>query len=451
MNHLMRYKLLILIVLSPLILCGVVYAQNSVQVLNNNNATGVEAKHAGPLMLFNSYREAKHTLLKLERGKALAESELKDITNKIENAKENIAALRENLRGLKGEAREVTEEKIKGALSDLPTLQARGEEGKKLISTTTQELEEAQRAYQKASRDFRIVLWVYLQRFLWIISFFALVLIVSLLVQKNIPKWVDDPAKVYKIKKLTKLFTWLVVVAALLFILLENIRGALTVVGLIGAGIAISLQDIFKAMVGWVILVAGKGIKPGDRIKVGDLVGDVLDINLLHTRLLEAGHLGEGGGSTGRGILLTNNFVFSQPVINYPFGYNYVWTQIEITATFESDWEGIIRELKAIIDENTNQIFKSANVEIHEMCLRRDMPFVPREPHIYMTIAENGYHFTMRFLTPPKGVFALKHLLSTKIAKVFEQYASFEFAYPTQRVIPTSEESHPLEMVSTSK
>lgn len=450
MRNLVHY-LQAVIILSLLFVWSGVSAQNMLKIPNTNNVEPAEGKHVGLLTLYSNYREARHKFLELARGKVLAEKELQGLMLGFENERMEVAKAREDLKGARGVEREPIEEKLKLATSNVSSLQAKIEESKKLIDATTKELEAEERVYQKSVRELRIGLWVFSKRFIWIISFFVLVLIISLIVQKNISKWVEDPLRAYKVQKLTKLFTWMVIVTALLFVFLENIKGALTLIGLVGAGIAISLQDIFKSMVGWVILVAGKGIKPGDRIKVGDLVGDVLDINLLHTRLLEAGHLGEGGGATGRGILITNNFVFSQPVINYHFGYNYVWTQIEITATFESDWEGILRELNSLISENTRQIFKSANVEIHKMCLKNDIPFTSKEPHVYMTIVANGYHFTMRFLTPPKGVFAIKHLLSTKIAKLFETYPRFEFAYPTERIVPTSEISHPLEMVTTSR
>lgn len=410
----------------------------------------IEKIKIGAIDLFTGWNTARNLYLELKQRLQLDEKSLIDATEHLDEVNARIKELRGEIPKLKGAERKAAQAELNVARGKVEELRGQIKEVEATIEETKSALSSAVLVYKESKKKLRIGYWVFLQRSFYFIAFFTIVFLISFFIRRYISRVVEDPARVYKIQRTTKFVTAMFVLLAILIFLIGEVKGALTLLGLIGAGIAIALQDVFKSLVGWVILVTGKGIRPGDRIQVGDVVGDVIEIGPLRTRLLEAGAWMEGDAATGRGIWLTNNFVFNQPVKNYHFGFNYIWKQMEVTATFESDWLGILGDLKSIIENTTKDIFTAANIEIHKMCLQQNLPYKSHEPHVYMTIADSGYKYTLRFLTPPQGILALRHTVSTHIAELFEKNSKYEFAYPTQRLIPTTPPNAPIELKQVS-
>ena len=127
-----------------------------------------------------------------------------------------------------------------------------------------------------------------------------------------------------------------------------------SVIGLAGAGLAIALQDPIVSLVGWFLIIGKAGITVGDRVEINNVKGDVIDIGLLRTVVLEVGNWVSAEQSTGRVVFFPNSFIFKNHFFNYSTGNSFIWDEIHITVTYESDW----KRAKEIIENVAQPICK---------------------------------------------------------------------------------------------
>ena len=116
--------------------------------------------------------------------------------------------------------------------------------------------------------------------------------------------------------------------------------GGLTVaLGVAGAGIAFALQEVIASFAGWLAIMFGGFYKTGDRVQLGGIKGDVMDIGVLRTTIMETGQWVDGDLYNGRIVLITNSFVFKEPVFNYSGDFPFLWDEIKIPIQYGSNYD----------------------------------------------------------------------------------------------------------------
>ncbi len=129
---------------------------------------------------------------------------------------------------------------------------------------------------------------------------------------------------------------------------IEGIQSAATYLGLVSAGLAIALKDPITDIVAWIFILWRKPFEVGDRIEIGAHAGDVVDQRVFLFSMMEIGNWVDADQSTGRILHIPNGMIFTSPVANFTHGPKYIWNEIPVLITFESDWEkakGILQEI----------------------------------------------------------------------------------------------------------
>ena len=109
--------------------------------------------------------------------------------------------------------------------------------------------------------------------------------------------------------------------------------------GILGAGIAFASQEVIGSFAGFINIVTGNLFRIGDRVRIGEVTGDVLDVSILRTTVMEIGEWVQADQYTGRIVTVANRTVFSDPVFNYTARWPYLWDEIVIPVTYDSDWQ----------------------------------------------------------------------------------------------------------------
>lgn len=211
-------------------------------------------------------------------------------------------------------------------------------------------------------------------------------------------------------------------------------------VGLFLAGIAISLRDVFSNFVGWLVINSQKGFKHGDRIKIGTVVsGDVIDIGVLRTTLVEIGEWVDADQSTGRLVTVPNSLVLSNAVHNFTEGHDLIWNEFKVLVTFESDWE----TAEKIMVEIAQADFEGKKEFIIERLRRVRKRYLLRynfiTPKVYVKIADSGVLLTLRYMVRARRRRTMDDTISREILRRFAMEPSVEFAYPTMRLFRADE------------
>lgn len=211
-------------------------------------------------------------------------------------------------------------------------------------------------------------------------------------------------------------------------------------VGLFLAGIAISLRDVFSNFVGWLVINSQKGFKHGDRIKIGTIVsGDVIDIGVLRTTLVEIGEWVDADQSTGRLVTVPNNLVLTNAVHNFTEGHDLIWNEFKVLVTFESDWETaekiMVETAQADFEEKKEFIIERLRKVRKRYLLRYN--FIT--PKVYVKIADSGVLLTLRYMVRARRRRTMDDTISREILRRFALEPSVEFAYPTMRLFRADE------------
>ena len=214
----------------------------------------------------------------------------------------------------------------------------------------------------------------------------------------------DDPPQRYWARKLSRYAGAIVAVIGVALIWRGFAGRAGEVLGLMAAGIAFAMQEVIGALAGWVNIVSGRVFRVGDRIEMGGVRGDVIDITPLRTKIIEMGSPQKGDSwvrgwqYTGRVIAVSNKATFTDPVFNYSVGFDFVWEELTIPIPYDADWElaeQIMRE--EAIRESTSETARST---IDEMARRYPVPRTEVEPRVFARATSNYLELAARFVVP---------------------------------------------------
>lgn len=203
--------------------------------------------------------------------------------------------------------------------------------------------------------------------------------------------------------------------------------------GLITAGLAIALKDPITNLAGWLFILFRKPFVLGDRVQVGEHTGDIIDIRLFQFTMLEIGNWVDADQSTGRIIHLPNGKVFLEPQANYSTGFEYIWNEMKVLITFESDWIKAKGILEDIINKHTKDIDIKAKQEILEASKNYMIYYKNLTPIIYTSVKESGVQLTIRYLCNPRRRRGSENEIWEIILIQFGEQKDINFAYPTTR------------------
>ncbi|HPC42321.1 MAG TPA: mechanosensitive ion channel [Spirochaetota bacterium] len=243
----------------------------------------------------------------------------------------------------------------------------------------------------------------------------------------------ENPTIRYRWRKTT---AYIAVCLALIIVGREwftGIQSIATIVGLISAGLAIALQDIIKSIAGWVFILWRKPFSVGDRIQVGNHAGDVIDIRIFQFSLMEIGNWVDAEQSTGRVIHIPNSAVWSETVANYSGGFEYIWNEIPILVTFESNWVKAKNIILEITEKHAVQVGGEAEKRIKEASKRYMIFYSTLTPTVYTSVRNSGILLTIRYLIEPRKRRATEQLIWEDVLRSFAECDDIDFAYPTQR------------------
>jgi small-conductance mechanosensitive channel len=262
----------------------------------------------------------------------------------------------------------------------------------------------------------------------------AVVLVVRLLVLHAVHRRVEDAELAFRARKGTTYVATAVIILAIGRIWSSGFNDVGTFLGLLSAGIAIALADVFLNLAGWIYIIARRPFKVGDRIEVAERAGDVVDIRVFRFTLLEIQNWVDADQSTGRLLHVPNGILFRQPMANYTEAFNHIWHEIPVLVTFESDWEraeAIIKE--ALLPYHMSDEERHAANEFRRASREYFIRYKELDPIVYVSVKDSGVMLTARFLIHPRQRRGVNDAVWRAILHGFAADSSVELAYPTIR------------------
>ncbi|MBU1239244.1 mechanosensitive ion channel family protein [Myxococcota bacterium] len=273
--------------------------------------------------------------------------------------------------------------------------------------------------------------------------------ILSFAVRTAIKSNVKDNARRYiAVKSSTYLLR--IVVFVVFFNIWIGMGGSLLAYfGLLSAGVAVALQEPIANFAGWIFIMLGKPFAVGDRIQIENHIGDIIDIRTSQTSILEVGNWVDADQSTGRVIHIPNGWFLKKSLANYTQRFNFIWNEIPVTITFESDWKKAKNILQDILTDHHYIAEEEAKKLIHEASADYLIYFKNLTPILWTSVAPHGITLTLRYLCKPKQRRFSTTQIWEAILNAFERENNIDLAYPTQRFYVRDSQKEPSLLDST--
>lgn len=264
------------------------------------------------------------------------------------------------------------------------------------------------------------------------------VLIILYIIRRLVSKFLvpksQDIKTVYTWRRTSYYITSGIGIIVIAIIWLHEIQSLSTFFGLLTAGLAIALREPIVNFFGWLFIIFRTPFEMSDRIQMDNFKGDVLGISTMEFTLMEIGNWVDAEQSTGRIIHVPNGRIFNTPVFNYTQAFGYLWNELPLTITFESDW----KKARTVLEKITTEVAATFGPE-HQGKLRKvnrhiSIQYTTLTPIVYMTVVENGIRFTIRYLCDPRGKRGSSQKIWETILLTFDEHDDIQLAYPTTRI-----------------
>ncbi len=262
----------------------------------------------------------------------------------------------------------------------------------------------------------------------------------KILIVKIINRNIIDVKTQYHWRKLIKSTIFIIIIILVGRIWFKGAQSLVTYLGLLSAGVAIALKDVLANLAGWLYIISRRPFNVGDRVQIGEFAGDVIDQSFFEFTLLEIGNWVHADQSTGRLVHIPNGKIFSQDLANYDKGFKYLWNEIEVVVTFESDWQKAKKILLDIANNKGENISKRMENQIKRAAKKYMIYYKELTPIVYTSVIDHGVKLTIRHLCETRKRRGYTEAIWEDILLEFVKNKNIELAYPTTRFYSNKEE-----------
>lgn len=252
------------------------------------------------------------------------------------------------------------------------------------------------------------------QRIAIVVIGIFVILLLAAFIKKILPKYIKEANNKYRIYKFVSYSTYLVIALFIMVVYSSELAGLSVFLGVAGAGIAFALQEVIASIAGFFAINFSNFYKLGDRVMLGGIKGDVVDIGILRTSLMQIGDWVNGDLYNGKIVRVANSFVFKEPVYNYSGDFPFLWDEVTIPVKLDSDFEYARKLFLDILNEVQGDYVEGAEKDWRNMRTKMMLENAQVSPMVTMSFDENWIIFTLRFVVDYKKRRSTKDLIFTK-------------------------------------
>jgi small-conductance mechanosensitive channel len=237
------------------------------------------------------------------------------------------------------------------------------------------------------------------------------------LLERTLPRRFGQADSRYKVRKFV-VFAGYLVILLFLAILFEDRLGRLSVtLGVVGAGVAVALQDVVASIASSFSISFSKLYTVGDRVQIGDTLGDVIDVGLLRTTVMETGKWVSKDLYNGRIVHVPNNIVLKVPIFNYSQGFRFIWDEIKVVLTTASDCQLANEMLLRAAKEAIGEYLAEAHTSWRMVSDNYQSASPPLEPTVTLAVNAGSLEFTVSYVVNYEKRTAMQDRLFRKIVQ----------------------------------
>lgn len=236
--------------------------------------------------------------------------------------------------------------------------------------------------------------------------------------QRVLGRYVEDSQRRYRLRKLVTFFGYVLAVLLLSIVYSDRLSGLTVLLGILGAGVAFALQEIIVSIAGWISLSVGRLYDVGDRVQLGGITGDVIDIGVLRTTLMECGGWIKGDQYSGRTVRIGNSSIFKEPVFNYSSDFPFLWDEITIPIRFGSDYELARKAFQQVLENVTGEHAHRLEKDWRKMTDKYLIENAQLQPTVALRITDSCVEFVLRYVVDYKNRRSIMDRISSQLLDV---------------------------------
>ena len=249
----------------------------------------------------------------------------------------------------------------------------------------------------------------------------ALIWSVTVLIRQRIFSRVEDSENRYRFRKSITFLGYLFILLAILNAFQVRLSGLGLALGVAGAGIAFALQEVIGSVAGCMAILFAGFYRTGDRVQLGGIKGDVIDIGVLRTTLMEMGQWVDSDQYNGRIVRIANSFVFKEPVFNYSADFPFIWDEIKVPIRYGSDYDEVEHILNSIADTHLMAYASTAQQTWKGMVKKYMIEDASTQPTVSRSANDNWVEFVLRYTVDYKRRRITRNLLTIDLLKAVEK------------------------------
>jgi small-conductance mechanosensitive channel len=251
----------------------------------------------------------------------------------------------------------------------------------------------------------------------WAVFILLTIAFLRRLLRKKLP----DISIRYKSQKAVEFFGYILLIIITISFFTGSIKDFALAIGLLTAGITITLQELILSVAGSFYIFLVGVYKPGDRIEINNIKGDVIDIDSVYTTMMEIGEWVSSDNYSGRIVKLSNAFVFKGPVYNYSKDFPFVWDEFNIPIRYGSDVDLAKAIVIQIASETLSEYVSKSISEWDQVVNKYYIENAQVDPTLAITMTDNWIQFNLRYIVDYKKRRYTKHLLNELIGKEIQK------------------------------
>ena len=241
------------------------------------------------------------------------------------------------------------------------------------------------------------------------------------LLERTLPRHFRERDARYRVRKFV-VYAGYAVVILLVTVLFEDRLGRISfALGVAGAGVVVALQDVIASFAGWFAIGLSNLYTIGHRIQIGEMKGDVIDISIMRTTVMETGSWVSGDLYNGRVLRIPNSYVLRGPIFNYSQGFRFVWDEIKVSLTANSDPHLAKETLLRVAKEKVAGYLAEAEISWKGVADNYRLENPPLEPTVSLVVSGGALEFTLSYIVDYASRTAMKDLLFTRIVEEVTQ------------------------------
>lgn len=265
----------------------------------------------------------------------------------------------------------------------------------------------------------------------------VVIAVLTRLAQRGASNYVADKTSRYRVRKSISFLGYAAGALAVFSVFSDRLAQLTVVFGVAGAGIAFALQEVIASIAGWSAISFGGFYKVGDRVELGGIRGDVVDIGVLRTTLAEVGQWVNGDLYNGRMVRVANSFVFKEPVVNYSGDFPFLWDEFTVPIRFGSNLKDAEALMRRVVTERCSTYQVEAAEIWKQMAEKYPLERASTEPSVTLVFDENWVTFTIRYTVRFDRRRSTKHTLSVALLDELSRCPTVSLAAAAVELVPT--------------